>query len=206
LAEWSADGADLAVVPRLGNRRRVEFPIGTPIYDLERELLNYPRILGRPDHVAFKDWSQILARDGSRVRDLSSNDAIEIAWSRPSGQVWYTNASTEIYAIPSPGKDRLVVSIPGDFVLYDIAADGRVLLGRLVETTEILGTFPEEPRERNLSQFDLSIATDLSPDGNVLLFSDAFRPGEELAGSPTGIYIRKTERTVPKRLGEVWQS
>src|SRR5262249_56286736 len=100
----------------------------------------------------------------------------------------------------------LVVSIPGDFVLYDIAADGRVLLGRLVETTEILGTFPEEPRERNLSQFDLSIATDLSPDGNVLLFSDAFRPGEELAGSPTGIYIRKTERTVPKRLGEVWQS
>src|SRR6185369_10328494 len=86
-ADWSSDGADLAVVHRQGNRRRMEFPVGTPVYDLESELLNDPRVLGRPGRVAFKDWSRILVKDPGRAAgNFARDEAIEIAWSAPSGE------------------------------------------------------------------------------------------------------------------------
>jgi hypothetical protein len=93
------------------------------------------------------------------------------------------------------GRHRIVASLPADFVLYDAAPDGRVLLGRGLDD-RILGSFPTEPRERNLSYFDHSSAVGLTASGDSLLFVDAAQGG----GGST--YVRGTDGSA-KRLGEV---
>ena len=200
-ADWAPNGTDLAVVRSSGNGRRLEFPIGNPIYSKEETFMNHPRVSSSPRGVAFKDWGEVLLKDSREaVRRLGPGTGFEIAWSEKTGEIWYNVAAqqTEIRAVTPGGRDRLVATLPGDFILYDIATDGRVLLGRLVETTEILGSFPSEPRERNLSYFDMSVANALSATGDTLLFGDVFRP--EWASSPSGSYLRKTDGSPPKRL------
>jgi len=206
-ADWAPNGTDVGVVHRSGNRNRVEFPIGNSIYDDEFDVLNHPRISRGQARVAFKNFGGIFLKDpGGSARGLPTNTAFEIAWSGSTGELWSSDsgaAYTDIHAVTPSGRTRLVARLTGDYVLYDIAEDGRVLLGRLVESTEILGTFPKEPRERNLSHFDLSVATDLSPDGDTLLFADVFRSDAPSAGAPNSLYVRKTDGTPSKRLGDV---
>ncbi len=119
---------------------------------------------------------------------------------RRSGTPWGTGA--DCWVRQSSARSRragaigLVTTLPGDFILFDIAADGRVLLGRLVESTELLGSFPEEPRQRNLSHFEGNIAIDLSRSGDTLLLTD-------VALGSGGAYLRKTDGSPPKRLGDI---
>ncbi len=198
-ADWASDGNDLALVHRVGNRNRLEFPIGKAIYEAEGVALNYVRASPRGNRLAFKDWAAIFLKDdGGRVRTLPVG-GYEIAWSDATGEIWYSlpgREETEIHAITPGGRDRLVARLAADFVLYDIAVDGRVLLGRVDESTEILGSFPGETRERNLSYFNGSLAWDLSGSGDTLVFSD-FSPGAEAS-----VYIRKSDGSAPKKLAE----
>ena len=50
-ADWSPDGKELAVVRKIGERRRLEYPIGKPLY--EAEMIFSPRVSPRGDLVAF---------------------------------------------------------------------------------------------------------------------------------------------------------
>jgi serine/threonine protein kinase len=203
-AEWSRGGDALGVVHRVGDHRRFELPIGNEIYRERTEYLNYVRSSFQGDRFVFKDWGEIFLKDGGAPpHGIPRTVGVEIAWSERTGEVWYTQpnppAETAIRAVTPAGHDRLVATLPGDFALYDILADGRVLLGRVVETAEILGTFPSEPHDRNLSYFDHSFAVDLSASGDTLLFSDAFRPETFTAGFA---YVRGTDGSPAKRLGQ----
>ena len=204
-ADWAPNGKDIAVVHRAGNSNRLEFPIGKAIYEAEGEFLNHPRISSRQALVAFKDWGDLFLKDaGSAARHIPGGGAAyEIAWSDTTGEIWYTVGGgggllgeTELRAITPRGHDRLVATLPADFILYDITADGRVLLGRLVESIEILGSFPDEPRQRNLSHFEGSVAADLSASGDMLLFGDV------VVGTG-GAYLTRTDGSPPKRLGDI---
>src|SRR4029077_4330331 len=124
--------------------------------------------------------------------------AVEIAWNDATGEVWYTlgpgtefQRETHVRAMAPSGRDRLVSRLPGDFVLYDIARDGRLLLGRLVETSEIQGSFPVEPPDAILSYSDSSEATTLSAKGDSLLFGDVIK-------LPAFAYLEATEGGQPK--------
>jgi len=177
-ADWAPNGRDIAVLRRIGNRNRVEFPVGTVIYDGETWLLNHVRVSPRGEAVAFKDWAEILVKGAAPSARRINRDieAWQSAWSPVTGEIWYTNQpeeQTHIRAITPGGHDRLVAAIPGNFVLYDISADGRVLLGRLIQSAEILGSFPVEARDRNLSHLNCPVAVDLSASGDTLLFNTA---------------------------------
>ncbi len=203
-ADWASAGGGLAVVHRVGNRNRLEFPIGRALYESEDVRLNYVRASPRGNRLAFKDWSVTLLKEADgRVHSLPE-DVYEIAWSEASGEIWYTlprGDSTELSAIAPGERNRLVARLGADFVLYDIAADGRVLLGRVENSTEILGSFPGETRERNLSYFNSSFAWDLAGSGDTLLFTDV-GPGVGVESSSS--YIRKTDGSAPKRLAPGW--
>jgi hypothetical protein len=80
--------------------------------------------------------------------------------------------TTELFAVVPGRRKRRVTTLPGDFVLHDISAEGRVLLGRVSESSEILGDFPGETRPRNLSHLDRSMAVALAPSGDTLLFNE----------------------------------
>ena len=85
-----------------------------------------------------------------------------------------------------------MTTLPGDFVLHDISADGRVLLGRISESSEILGDFPGEARPRNLSHLDRSVAADLAPSGDTLLFNEMGQGGRSAVSAADRRLAAKT--------------
>ena len=189
-ADWSPNGKDLAIVHRVDGLARVEYPIGTTIYKGGFGWVNHPRVSPRGDLVAYKDIGWVFFKG---FQDCCS---YEIAWHPRSRELWGSwldAGATRINALVRPGHYRTVTTLAGDFVLYDISADGRVLLGRVHENSEILGSFPGEARERNLSHLDRSYAVDLSPDGGTLLLNEQMPLAESS-------YLRKTDGSPAKRL------
>jgi hypothetical protein len=198
-ADWSADGKSLAVVVErsAGTSNRIEFPVGRTLF----EGVSTDRIAVSPsgDRVAFPHfWNLHVTEPGGGVRNLHER-ALEVVWPRERNEIWFNSVAegtTELFAMVPGRPKRLVAALPGDFVLHDVAADGRVLLGRISESAEILGDFAGEPRPRNLSHLDRSVPVALSPDGETLLFNETGQSG------PGGIYLRRTDGSPPKRLAE----
>ena len=197
-ADWSPDGKSLAVVRYVGGKTRLEFPAGRVLYEGEFSL---PRISISPsgDRVAFVSRQGLYVTEpGGRVRDLRER-ALEVAWCRATNEIWFNSVAggtSELFAVVPGRRKRRVTTLPGDFILHDISADGRVLLGRLFESSEILGDFPGEARPRNLSHLDRSMAVDLAPGGDTLLFNDVGQSGRR------GVYLGRTDGSPPKRLAD----
>lgn len=79
--------------------------------------------------------------------------------------------------------------------LYDIAPDGRVLLGIVDVRSTLMVLPPGESVERDLSWFAHSEVADLSDDGQWLLFNDRTKEG-------TFVFLRRTDGSPAVRLGE----
>jgi serine/threonine protein kinase len=197
-ADWSPDGKSIAVVRFVGGKNRIEFPAGKVLYESNEPV--FPRIAVSPagDRVAFVSKHNLYVTEpGGAVRDLHER-ALEIAWHRSTNEIWFNSVAggaTELFAVVPGRRKRRVATLPGDFVLHDISADGRVLLGRISESSEILGDFPGEARPRNLSHLDRSEAVDLSASGDTLLFNEIGQGGRY-------VYLRRTDGSPPKRLAD----
>jgi dipeptidyl aminopeptidase/acylaminoacyl peptidase len=122
------------------------------------------------------------------------------AWSAPD-EIWFIRVgegNSEIRAVTMRSRQRLLASMPGEFILQDVSGDGRVLLERDSESWETVGVTSSDPRERRLSWLDRSVVADLSADGRTILFSE-IGPG---AGVETAVYLRKTDGSPAVRLGD----
>ena len=96
------------------------------------------------------------------------------------------------------GTNRLLAREPGTLTLQDIARDGRVLLTRDVVRAGMIGRTEHDAKERDLSWLDWSALTDISADGQTLLFTEAGEGG----GANYGVYLRKSDGSPAIRLGE----
>ena len=198
-ADWSPDGKSLAVIRYAEGKNRVEFPAGRVLYEFNAGLPAH-RISISPsgDRVAFAARHNLwVTEPGGRVSDLRER-ALEAVWRRATNEIWFNTVaggSTEIFAVVPGRRKRRVTTLPGDFVLHDISADGRVLLGRISESSEIFGDFPGEARPRNLSHLDRSLAVALAPSGDILLFN-------ETGQSDPSVYLGRTDGSPPKRLAD----
>ena len=94
-------------------------------------------------------------------------------------------------AVTLAGKRREVVRGPGQLRLYDIAADGRVLLARWDLQVGVRGASPISSRENELSVTDDSQLTDLSADGSAALLYDR-----------DGLFLRATDGSPSLRVSE----
>ena len=209
-ADWSPDGKDLAVVRYVDGRNRLEYPIGKVLYETAG-YISYPRISPKGDRIAFMDHEvQWDNRGRVAVLDLAGNKKIisdefageeGLAWSSTGDEVWFTASTAEansIYAGALDGRNRLVLRVPADVLLHDIARDGRVLLTRFKQTTEVIGLAPGESTERDLSWLDFGGIDDLSPDGKNFIFS-YWGQG---SGTNYATYLGKTDGSPAVRLGE----
>ena len=197
-ADWSPDGKSIAVVRFVGGKNRLEFPAGKILYESNEPV--FPRIAVSPsgDRVAFVSKHNLYVTEPrGAVRDLHER-ALEIAWHRSTDEIWFNSVAggnTDLFAVVPGRPKRRVTTLPGDFVLHDISADGNVLLARLSESSEIFGDFPGEARPRNLSHLDRSVAASLAPSGEILLFNEMGQGGRY-------VYLRRTDGSSPKRLAD----
>ncbi|HEV8231955.1 MAG TPA: hypothetical protein VGQ75_06380, partial [Thermoanaerobaculia bacterium] len=208
-ADWAPDGRSLAVVRDVGPSNRLEYPIGTVLYQTTG-FISHPRVSPHGERVAFLDHPT-KGDDGGRVAvvDRKGNHKIlsrvfaslqGLAWS-PDGEVWFTGATRanrDLYSVTLSGRERARVRVAGNLTVHDISPDGRALVVRDTPRIGALGLFPGEEKEREMTWLDWSAARDLSPDGRTLLF---FESGEG-GGTGYSVYLRRTDGSPPIRLGE----
>jgi hypothetical protein len=210
-ADWSPDGSSLAVVRVVENRYRLEYPIGTVLYE-SPGWISYIRVSpdGRSvaflDHPSFPDdrGSVMVAGTHGRVRALRADFAsvAGVAWSSRGDEVWFSastlGSSRSIYVVDLKGRTRVVATLPGSARVQDISASGDVLVTSDNLSAGIRGRAPGESTERDLSWLDWSIVTAISRDGRTLLFSEQGEGG----GPHYAVCIRGMNGSPPILLGE----
>jgi len=218
-ADWSPDGTKFLVVRDAGGMNRLEYPIGTTLYQTGG-WIGHPRISPKGDMIAFADHPIQGDDSGSlSVVDLEGHKkslteewfTIQgAAWSPDGKEVWFTASKSgtdrTLYAVNLDGKQRIVARLPGALMLLDIAKDGRVLLVRATWRRELMGFSPGDNKERELSWLDYTYPADLSEDGKTLLFDEEGGGGaldySKSGGFTYAVYIRKTDGSPAVLLGE----
>jgi serine/threonine protein kinase/sugar lactone lactonase YvrE len=211
-ADWSPDGSRLAVIHVVGNRYRVEYPIGTVLHE-STGWISHLRIAPDGKRVAFLDHPSfpddrgtvMIATGPGRTRVLTPvySSAQGLAWVPNGRAIWYcgalTGASRTVFAVsPTTARVRVVTTLPNLARVLDFSSNGQALLAVDNITTGIQGRGPGEEKERDLTWLDWSLALALSPDGKTLLFDEE----GEGAGDRYSTCIRGTDGSAPIRLGE----
>ncbi len=211
-ADWAPDGKELAVVRVAEGKYRVEFPIGTVLYE-SANLIPTVRLSPREDRLAFFEAVSmtgglsgnflvaVVDRAGKRKPLSSGRFPTGLAWSPSGREIWFGafsgRGSTALRALSESGSDRLVTRLAGYVHLCDVFRDGRTLLAEENGRHLMFARVSDAEKERNLSWAADTTATDLSADGRTLLFTEADF-GEE---RNYGVYLRGTDGSPAVRLG-----
>jgi serine/threonine protein kinase/Tol biopolymer transport system component len=209
-ADWGPDGESLAVVRALGGKFRLEYPIGTVLYETERRPPMMPRVSTDGKLVAFFDFDvevgdyalcvvgpnhprQVLSRGWRSIGALN--------WSPDNREVWFSGGQPggdpALYAVTLSGAQRLVSQTGGMIVMQDVARDGRVLLTTVNSRLGIHYLPPNGGAQRDLAWLDSSLMYDLSGDAQSIVFVE-LSSGQ---GRNSAIYLRKTDGSPAIQLG-----
>jgi eukaryotic-like serine/threonine-protein kinase len=210
-ADWSEDGANLAISHGQGGFEQLEFPIGKALYRTSG-WIGDPRVSPTNDRIAFlahpvigDDKGSVAVVDlGGKVSTLSAGwvSAEGLAWSPDGKEVWFTatkaGVSRALYAVDLSGRQRLLARVPAELTILDTRRNGQTLLKRELTRHHIKAHIPGNTREPELSWFDASLPVALSSDGKTLLFAEVGEAG----GATYGAYIRGTDGSAAVRLGD----
>ena len=140
----------------------IEFPIGRVLYKTNHSI-RFLRVSPDGQRLAFVE--EALARGvgghvaivdlNGKVTELTRDwDSVRgLAWSAGGRKIWYAAGAAQsnraLRAVTLDRKERLILDAPGSLALWDIAADGRVLLSRDEERRAVVAVRPGETIERD---------------------------------------------------------
>ena len=207
-ADWSPDGSAMAIVHDLGNMRdRLEFPSGTVLHEASGYLSN-PRVSPDGNRVAFvehqlrfddRGWVKVVDRAGKVTTLTAELFGVQgLAWTTDGSSVVFSGNTTgssmlQPMSVPASGgvEAQPVFGVPGRFIVFDVARDGRWLAVREDLSLGVRGRVPSQETERDLSWIGSTGARALSADGAWLLMIDVGLRG----GRTTASYCaRRTDR------------
>ena len=196
-ADWAPDGKSLAILRSRDQGDRLEFPIGNTVREGAGGRI---RVSPRGDLVIFMEPGAKLAVVNQSKKTTKLAEEVDgFGWAPDGSEIWFTrivNGSTNLFAVTLSGRERALISLPGDFSLFDISREGRVLFERGSEQWEVFGRFPGDESEHGYKWLDATVPHDLSADGRTLLFAEK-EPGWKDATS----YVRKTDGSAAVPLG-----
>ncbi len=213
-ADWSPDGARLAVTRETEGEARLEYPLGTVLYR-SGGYLSSPRVGPAGGTVAFirhqvkgdDRGSVVLVDLAGNVTPLSPDlpSVTGLDWSPDGREVWYSAwvppGGYAIAAVTPGGRQRILYRSGVRVRLLDVHGD-RALLGNENATAAVSGVLAGDHAERDLSYLDGTCATDITADGRALLFSEAWIGG----GAGYSFFVRRSSEAEPVRLGTGWGS
>jgi eukaryotic-like serine/threonine-protein kinase len=209
-ADWSRDGKELAVTHGVGDRYRLEYPIGHVLYEPEApRWLRCPRLAPHGDAIAFVEHplarairGEIVVLERGQRRVLASGFASVqmLFWSPRGDELWFSaavdGAPKQILAVSRSGRQRVVAEFLDFTPVLGLSSEGRALL-----ELPYGGGDPIRARVRgHREEVALSGATlsDLADDGSVILGTDV--------GLGTGpnfsLFMQRTDGSPPTWLGE----
>ncbi len=204
-ADWSPDGASLAVARDLGAKRRLEYPIGHVLYETGG-WVSHPRVSRDGRLVAFLDHPErgdnqasvkVVDLDGA-VRQVAPTAFNGLAWTPAGDDLVYPTGAALLRSTLS-GRARVIFRIMGSIFLHDISTDGSALVSQTTMQREIVGMAPGATAERNLSWLDWSFPAAISEDGRTVLFQEGNTVSAE---GDYALFLRSTDGGPPVRLGD----
>jgi len=211
-ADWSPDGSKLAVSHTIGRKTRIEYPIGTVLYEKEGRPPYDLRVSPKGDLLVFFEYDDAVGDFAVTVLDLHGKKRVlsrgwrasqHLAWSPKGDEVWFGAAGKDgvnpgLQAVTLDNKERTLVETPAMMAMHDVARDGRVLATTEDTRIGISALVPGAKQESDLSWFDASHAYDISADGRSILFVESSYVHQRNAA----IYLRKTDGSAAVRLGD----
>ena len=212
LADWAPHASDPSVVRMLGDKSQIESPIGKVVYETANRIGAF-RISLNGDRIAVAErpsglgsgWTLATLDQNGKKTILSSGwtgDFIDLAWSPAGDEIWFDTrqgGDGAIHAISAAGRDRVLAKTGSVLQLFDVARDGRALVGAVHWRSGIRGVPPGETEERDLSWLDASEVDDVAFDGKALLITEYGEGGGAGRGS---VYLRRLEDGSAVRLGD----
>jgi serine/threonine protein kinase len=211
-ADWSPDGSDVAVLrlDRKTNTDILEYPVGKEIYHSTRpDWLSHVRI--SPDgkliallqhNGANDDRGRILVFDATGAQRYKSD-----TWAGIAGLAWVSGhklrfaatlpefTARQLFEADLNGEQRLVMEVPGELTVQDIAGDRTLLT---INDRRIMIQTLSEGKWRDLSWLDRSIFDAISADGMKILFHE----GGQGSGALGATYLRGMDGSPPVRLSD----
>jgi eukaryotic-like serine/threonine-protein kinase len=208
-AAWAPDGEALAVTRVTSAGKNVlEFPIGHAIEESFSLLSLIAMSRGgdlayveRGEANKFDLW--VVDRGGKKHRIAQGLRSVDgMSWSPRTGELFFYGGrgagDNGLRAISLSGRERVVWPGAGNFVLHDVAPDGRLLLERYTSRGGIIYVPGDGAPARDLGWLDGTALQDLSRDGSQILFTETGEGG----GSNRGVYVRRTDGSPAVRLGD----
>ena len=210
-ADWGPDN-QIAVSRYVDGHFRLEYPIGHVLYEPATGWLTNVRVSPKGGWVAFAEHptlgdsagNVVMVDSSGRKQTLSSRQSSieEVNWAPSGKEVWFTSAEEstkfQLWAADLSGHTRVVHRIPATPTVYDIARDGRVLLGQNIFRIVAYVRGPGQDQEHDATIQNWSDASAISPDGRQVLLNEE-GPG---SGPDYDVYVRASDGAAPVRLGD----
>jgi len=209
-ADWSRDGAALAVARETLPGATLEYPPGN-VLARSTTYISDVRISPAGDWIAFIEHDMdrnsggvvavVNATGRKAVLTRPYFDVNGLAWSPSGDEVWFTAAPKgtpkSVRAVTLSGRDREVHRETGHLVLMDVAADGRALVAREDFRNRVFFRSGESGPDRELSLLDCTRLWDLTRDGRMISF---WEYGEGSGKGHARSFLRSTSGAPPVRL------
>jgi len=208
-ADWGPDGDSMAVVRNVEGHNRLEYPIGTVLYQTDARPPQFPRISHDGKLVAYFDADEIGdfnlyvvgANHPRQVLSKGWRGIGGLAWSADGQEIWFSgshaNSDPALIGVSLSGRERTILQLAGWIVLQDVDKDGSVLLNDVNSRLGILFSAPERSTTRDLAWLNASYLYSLAEDASSILFLE-LASGD---GRNSSIYLRKTDGSPAIRLG-----
>src|SRR5260370_1031981 len=140
-ADWSPDGSRLAVSRTVGQRNRIEYPIGTVLYESDGRPPLCVRISPKGEQIAFFEYDTGIGDFAVTLLDLRGQKRIlsrgwqaqgGLRWSPNGDEIWFSGTKgggdPAMRGVRLNGQERIVAETPAWTALHDIARDGQPLI------------------------------------------------------------------------------
>jgi hypothetical protein len=200
-ADWPRNGGELAALHVVEGRARIEYPVGSVLYETPHGLVTHMCVSPDGKWVAFDEGDAIVVVDRSgskRVLTTGWSGGKSMTWSPRGDEVWFSGSqrggySTSTYAVSLDGKVRLVA---WNLDIADVSRSGKALLFLKDFHKGITFVDTQQGVERDLSWLDWAHVRDISEDGRQVLFTEAGEGG----GAQAAVYWRATNGEPAVRL------
>ena len=209
-ADWAPDGKTMAIVRQVGDRQRLEFPVGTEVH--ESDIILRPRISPDGTRVCFfQMYGRLMVAERAGPARLLTDElgrGGDCVWTSNGRELWVSSSEASrigggathmsIEAIDMKGGRRIVTRFSSYARLEDIAPDGKVLLSSGSLRYAVHGLLGNDVRERDLSVFDATRVGHFPPDGRHILLWD-----NSEGANGGALFLRGLNDSAAIRLGEV---
>ena len=215
-ADWSPDGSSLAIIHVVAGHDRLEYPVGTVLFETPGYLSDL-RVSPDGERVAFFDHSTRFPYDdrgGVDVVDRARHRSVlakgfageeGLAWSADGNSVLFSadaGPGLQIREVDLDGRARVALPTPGTMLMQDVSRAGRWLAIRDDRGFQVHVHSPGRADDLDLSWLDESVTSTISHDGRLLGLTDA----STFASADYASIVRNTDGSPAVKLGDGWVS